>query len=96
VLIITLIWFVAGLVRYARRGRAGRGLLASFLAVEIIFYVGHNLTGALGRDMPASNPILLIASVLGYINLVAAVAALVYILRDRSVSVPADAATSAK
>jgi hypothetical protein len=83
VLIATLVWFMAGLVRYARGGRAGRALLASFLAVEIIFYVVHNLTGALGRDLPASNPILLIASVLGYVNLVAAAGALVYMLRDR-------------
>jgi hypothetical protein len=36
----------------------------------------HNLTGAFGRDLPVTNPIVLIANALGYLNLAVAVGAL--------------------
>ena len=75
-LIVTLLWFLVGVMRYARRQPGGTALLASFLAIEAVFYLLHNLTGAFGRDLPLTNPIVLIASVLGYLNLAAAVAAL--------------------
>ena len=76
VLVVTLVWFLVGVMRYARRQRGGTALLASFLAIEALFYLLHNLTGAFGHDLPMTNPIVLIASVLGYLNLAAAVAAL--------------------
>jgi hypothetical protein len=76
VLIVSLVWFLVGVMRYARRRRGGAALLASFLAIEALFYLLHNLTGAFGHDLPVTNPIVLIASALGYLNLAAAVAAL--------------------
>jgi hypothetical protein len=82
-LIITLAWFVAAIVLFTRRSRGGTTLLASFLTAEAMFYVLHNLSGAFGRDLPSANPIVLIASVLGYLNLAAAVAALA-VLATRS------------
>lgn len=75
-LIVTFVWFVVGIMRYARRQRGGTVLLASFLAVEALFYLLHNMTGAFGRDLPMTNPIVLIANVLGYLNLAVAVVAL--------------------
>ncbi len=76
VLIMTLVWFVVGVMRYARQQRGGTALLASFLAIEALFYVLHNLTGAFGHDLPVTNPVVLIANALGYLNLAASVAAL--------------------
>ncbi len=75
-LIVTLAWFVAATVLFTRRRRGGTTLLASFLAAEALFYVLHNVSGAFGRDLPSANPIVLIASVLGYVNLAAAIAGL--------------------
>ena len=82
-LIITLAWFVAAIELFTRRRRGGTTLLASFLAAETLFYVLHNVSGAFGRDLPSANPIVLIASVLGYLNLTAAVAGLA-VLATRS------------
>jgi hypothetical protein len=75
-LIATFVWFLVGVTRYARRQRGGPALLASFLAIETLFYLLHNVTGAFGRDLPITNPIVLIANALGYLNLAAALAAL--------------------
>jgi len=74
--IITLAWFAAAIVLFTRRRRGGTALLASFLTTEALFYVVHNFSGAFGRDLPGANPVVLIASVLGYLNLAAAIAAL--------------------
>jgi hypothetical protein len=82
-LVITLAWFVVAIVLFTTRHRGGTGLLASFLAAEALFYVLHNVSGAFGRDLPSANPVVLIASVLGYLNLVAAVIAL-GVLANRS------------
>ena len=75
-LIVTLVWFLVSVMRYARRRRGGTTLLASFLAIEALFYLLHNMTGAFGHDLPATNPIVLIASVLGSLHLPPTVAAL--------------------
>jgi hypothetical protein len=75
-LIVTLVWFLVGVVRYAGGNRGGTALLSSFLAIEALFYLLHNLTGAFGHDLPLTNPVVLVASVLGYLNLAAAVAVL--------------------
>jgi hypothetical protein len=85
-LIATFVWFLIGVTRYARRQRGGAALLASFLATEALFYVVHNLTGAFGRDLPVTNPIVLIANALGYLNLAVAVAALAALVWPRRAS----------
>ncbi len=82
-LIITLAWFAAAIVLFTRNRRGGTALLASFLTTEALFYVVHNFTGAFGRDLPETNPVVLIASMLGYLNLAAAIAALA-VLATRS------------
>lgn len=84
-LIVSLVWFLVGVMRYARGRRGGTALLASFLATEALFYLLHNLTGAFDHDLPVTNPIVLIASVLGYLNLAAAVAALAALVWLRKV-----------
>jgi hypothetical protein len=82
-LIVTLAWFVAAIVLFTQRRRGGTSLLASFLAAEALFYVLHNVSGAFGRDLPSANPVVVIASVLGYLNLAAAVVGLA-VLATRS------------
>jgi hypothetical protein len=75
-LVVTLVWFLVGLMQYVRHQRGGDVVLASFLAVEALFYLVHNLTGAAGHDLPLSNPVVLVASALGYLNLGVAIVAL--------------------
>ncbi len=75
-LIVTLAWFVAAIALFTQRRRWGTALLASFLTAEALFYVLHNVSGAFGRDLPSANPIVLIASALGYLNLAAAIVGL--------------------
>jgi hypothetical protein len=58
-------------------------LLASFLSAEALFYLLHNVSGAFGRDLPSANPVVLVASVLGYLNTAAAVVGLA-VLATRS------------
>jgi hypothetical protein len=53
------------------------------LVVEAVFYLVHNLSGAAGRDLPADDPVLLGASILGYVNALAAVVFLIWLRRQR-------------
>jgi hypothetical protein len=53
------------------------------LVVEAVFYLVHNLSGAAGRDLPADDPVLLGASILGYVNAAAAVVFLIWLRRPR-------------
>jgi hypothetical protein len=82
-LVLTFLWFLAGTWLLVTRRRGGAPVLASFLVVEAAFYVGHNLSGAAGKDLPTHDPVLFIASTLGYVNLVAAVLFLLWLRRHR-------------
>jgi hypothetical protein len=82
-LVLTFLWFVAGMWLLVTRRRGGVPVLASFLVAEAAFYVVHNLSGAAGRDLPAADPVLLIASTLGYVNLLAAVLFMIWLHRRR-------------
>ena len=42
--------------------------MVSFLVIETLFYLMHNLSGAAGRDLPGDDFVLLVASLLGYLN----------------------------
>lgn len=75
-LILTLGWFLVAVWGLMRgHGWAAR-VLAAFLIVEAAFYLLHNVTGAFLHDLPAVNVVVLVASVLGYLNLVLALLAL--------------------
>jgi hypothetical protein len=82
-LVLTFLWFVAGTWLLVTRRRGGVPVLASFLVVEAVFYLVHNLSGAAGRDLPADDPVLLGASILGYVNALAAVVFLIWLRRQR-------------
>lgn len=82
-LVLTFVWFSLGTVLLVARRRGGLPVLASFLVVEALFYLVHNLSGAAGRDLPAHDTVLLVASVLGYLNALASVAFLVWLRRVR-------------
>ena len=84
-LVLTFFWFLVGTWLLVTRRRGGAPVLASFLIVEAAFYVVHNLSGAFGRDLPAEDPVLLIASALGYVNLIAAVVFLIWLRRQRRI-----------
>lgn len=65
-LLATGVWFAAGAVCFARQVRGGAALLASFLVVEVLFYLLHYASGAAGKDLVSGDAVLTIASVLGY------------------------------
>ena len=82
-LILTGVWFAIAMAATIRGRRGGRTALVVFLVTEVAFYAIHNATGAFAVDMPLSNPVLLIASALGYANTAAAIVYLVLIARAR-------------
>ena len=82
-LVLTFAWFVAGVALLVTQRRGGVVVLSSYLAVEALFYLVHNLSGAFGRDLPTSDPVLFVASALGYINATAAVVFLIWWRRRR-------------
>jgi hypothetical protein len=57
--------------------------MASFLVVEALFYLVHNVSGAAGRDLPAGDIVLLVASLPGYLNPLAAVLVLGWLFVTR-------------
>lgn len=82
-LILTGVWFAIAMVTTVRGRRGGRTALVSFLVTEVAFYAVHNGSGALGADLPLENPVLLIASALGYASTAAALVYLVLMTRTR-------------
>ena len=82
-LILTGIWFAIAVTAAARGRRYGRTSLAAYLVTEVCFYVIHNATGALGADLRWDNPVLFVASVLGYVSAATAAVYLVLMFRSR-------------
>ncbi|EWT02621.1 hypothetical protein N865_02535 [Intrasporangium oryzae NRRL B-24470] len=82
-LLLTFVWFGVGAALLVTRRRGGVPVMVSFLVVEAVFYLVHNLTGAAGRDLLTSDGVLLVASVLGYVNAFAAIVFVVWLLRTR-------------
>lgn len=82
-LLLTFLWFVIATALLVTRRRGGIPVMASFLAVEAIFYLLHNITGAAFRDLLTGDIVLLIASLLGYINALASVLFLGWLFRTR-------------
>lgn len=72
-LVLTFLWFLVATVLLVTRRRGGVPVVASFLVVETLFYLVHNVSGAVGRDLLTGDVVLLIASLLGYLNAAAAV-----------------------
>lgn len=72
-LLLTFLWFLVAFVLLVTRRRGGVPAIASFLVVEALFYLVHNISGAAGHDLPAGDVVLLIASLLGYLNALASV-----------------------
>jgi hypothetical protein len=83
-LLLTFVWFGVGTALLVTRRPGGVPVMASFLVVEALFYLVHNLTGAAGRDLPTSDVVLLVASLLGYLNALAAILFLGWLVRARS------------
>ncbi len=82
-LLATGVWFIVAVRSYAAGRPRGRLLLVGFLIVEAAFYLVHNVSGAFLGDLPLSNPVVLIASILGYLNLLLALLYL-WLLRGRT------------
>ncbi len=87
-LVLTFVWFAVGVALLVSRRRGAMPVLSSYLVVEAVFYLVHNLSGAFGRDLPTSDPILFIASVLGYVNAIAAIAFLIWLRRHKNLAPP--------
>lgn len=82
-LILTGVWFAVAVTGTVRGWRHARPALAAFLVTEVAFYLVHNATGAFGADLPLSNPVLLVASLLGYASTATAVLYLIVMARAR-------------
>ena len=79
-LVLTFLWFLVAAVLMVTRRRGGVPAMASFLVVEALFYLVHNVSGAAGRDLLGGDLVLFVASVLGYLNGLAAVLFLAWLL----------------
>ena len=82
-LIVTGVWFAVAAVATVGGRRGGRRALAAFLVAETVFYVVHNASGAFAADLPLTNPVVLVASVLGYASTAAAFVYLILMTRAR-------------
>ncbi len=79
----TLALFLAGFVLTLRNRRSGWWLLLGFLALEFAFYLLHDLSGAFLQDLPLSDPLFLVVSLIGYLNTVVALIYFIVLLRGR-------------
>ncbi len=80
-LLLTFVWFLLGTALVSTRRRGGVPVLASFLVVEVLFYLVHNLTGAAVRDLQTSDAVLLVASLLGYASTIASILFLGWLIK---------------
>lgn len=88
-LVVTLVWFVAGFLRYRRRLPFGTGLLLGFLAAEVLFYGGLILLALVtggragaGAQLTEPDPRLWAIFAVGYANFAIAVPALIVVVRQ--------------
>ena len=72
-LLLTLLWFLAGYIMFIGDGKYGKGLLLSFLATQVLFY-GHAIIlglitggGALAQ-LKTHSLFLFVIFLIGYIN----------------------------
>lgn len=87
-LLATLVWFVAGYGGLVRGRRAGYWLLLSFLVVEVGFYLHNMVIQVTHGYMPffhlqSRDPLLFTVFAIGYLNLVAGIYFLYFLLRNR-------------
>lgn len=76
-LLLTLLWFLVGYIRFVRNKKYSVGLLLSFLAAQIIFY-GHavvfgliNGSGVVAQ-LKTNSSFLLVIFCIGYLNFIVA------------------------
>lgn len=88
-LLLTLLWFLAGYIRFISGKKYGRGLLLSFLATQVLFY-GHaiifglvNGSGAVAQ-LKTHSPFLFVVFLIGYINFGVAAYYVVKLLQNKS------------
>lgn len=84
----TLVWFLTGYALLARGSRTGYWLLLSFLIVEVSFYL-HNMVIQVAHGyapffhLQNRDPLLFTVFAIGYLNLVAGVYFILFLLRHR-------------
>ena len=79
-LLLTFLWFLVATVLLVTRRPGGVPALASFLVLEALFYLVHYVSGAAGRDLHGGDVVLVVASLLGYLNGLASVLFLAWLL----------------
>jgi hypothetical protein len=80
---LTFVFFLAGFALTLRNRRSGWWLLLAFLTLEFAFYVVHDLSGAFLQDLPVSDSLFLVVSLIGYLNTVAAFVYIILLVRGR-------------
>lgn len=87
-LLATLVWFLIGYAGLARGSRAGYWVLLAFLIVEVGFYLYNMVIQVTHGYAPffhlhARDPILFVVFAIGYLNLLAGLYFLYFLLRHR-------------
>ncbi|MEO6702915.1 MAG: hypothetical protein ABI140_18810 [Jatrophihabitantaceae bacterium] len=86
-LVVACGWFGYGIWLQLTGSRAATAVLAGFLLAEVSFYLLHNASGAMLAELLLSNPVLVIASILGYLNTIVAVCYLIALLHRGAASI---------
>lgn len=85
-LLMTLVWFLAGYTMYVKGQRYGKGVLISFLVAQVLFY-GHAIVfglvngGGVVAQLTTHSPFLFVIFLIGYINFAVAAWYLIRLLR---------------
>src|SRR5258708_1874968 len=93
-LILTFALFLAGYILTLQTKRVGGWLLLTFLVLEFVGYLVHNLSGAFLKDLPANDPLFLTVSLIGYLNLIVPFIYVIVIVKNRRLLLFQQQATS--
>jgi len=87
-LLLTLLWFLAGYIMYVANKKHGKGILLSFLAAQVLFY-GHaiifglvNGSGAVAQ-LKTHSQFLFVIFLIGYINFGVTACYIVWLLQKQ-------------
>ena len=87
-LLLTLLWFLAGYIMYVANKKHGKGILLSFLAAQVLFY-GHAITfglingGGAVAQLKTHSQFLFVIFLIGYINFGVAACYTVWLLQKQ-------------
>jgi hypothetical protein len=82
-LILTFALFLVGYLLTLQARKIGGWLLLTFLVLEFVGYLVHNLSGAFLQDLPTNDPLFFTVSLIGYLNLIVPFVYVIVIVKNR-------------